>query len=559
MKNKLLTIFLLITSLSVFSQINYYVDGQNGNNSNNGLTSGNAFKTIQFAVNSATHGDTILVMSGIYSNLTFGTIDIWKEERTVDIANKMSANNLYLTIKPLIAGTVTIKGDGFYIFQIRNSSYIKIEGFNIVGEAQNIPLSLAFQYQFTYKDAGGTILERVPTGSTPAQISALTLPVLNNIKRPTYFNTSAISVNGSHHIDITNNNVNYMPGEGIRSFTSDFLNIIGNKVSGCSSKSSFGVHGLSVYNMNSNIDATNSTFTDVRILIAKNEVYNNVNEVYSWSEQKTFITPQIDEGKGITVQRCTNAYLWLNGKIRLENNISYNNGFSGIHINSGDRIEIINNTCYGNNQTTLVTNLGDQHGISLQDAHTALVANNIVQASATTGGFVIKVGSTSNNIVINSNILFGNIHPSAIPYSTNTQNVNPNFVNPSLFDFSLQNNSMAINNANSSYAPATDFFGNTRNTPDIGAIEYLAPLSINNFTAQNESLIIYPNPTNDGIINLKNNSENEKISIYSINGKLITDIELKLGETKIDLSNLPNSIYLIKKGNKIAKIIKNSH
>ena len=555
MKKNIIIILLIVLNFSAFSQVNYYVDGQIGNNSNNGLSSSSAFNTIQFAINQATHGDTIFVLPGVYSNTTFGTIDVWKEERTMEVADKLSANSQYLTIKPLTSGTVTLKGDGFCIIQIKNSSYIKIEGFNIQGESLNIPLSFALQYQFTYKDSNGTILERVPAGSTPAEIETLTLPVLNNIKRPTYFNTSGIQVNGSHHIDLLNNTVINMPGEGIRAFTSDFLNIIGNTVSNCSSKSATGVHGLSVYNMNSSIDASNISNPNVRIFIAKNKVHNNINEVYSWSEQKTFIVPHIDEGKGITVQRCTNDYNWLNGKIRIENNISYNNGFSGIHVNSGDRVEIVNNTCFENNQTTLISGGGEQHGISIQEGTDIKVSNNIVQANATLG-VVIKVSANSSNVIITDNIFFGTIHSSAIPVSTNTQNVNPNFTNSNIFDFSLLSSSTALNAGNTSYAPLTDFFGNTRNIPDIGAIEYQAPLNINGF--EKKLLNLYPNPTN-GEIKFVNSNEIEIAEIFNIFGQLTKTFNLISGENRLDISNISDGIYFVKIGVNTDKIIKKSH
>jgi parallel beta-helix repeat protein len=474
---KFLLLFLLFITFNAFSRVNYYVDGTNGSNTNAGTSTTSAFKTIQRAVTSATHGDMILVMPGVYSNATYGTVDIWKTERTIDVKDKLSASGQYLTIKPL-SGNVTLKCDGFAIIQVRNSSYIKIEGFNIVGEP--VSLATALQYQFTYKDAGGNILERVPPGSTAAQIAAMTLPVLNNIDRPTYTNTSGISVNGSHHVDLLNNTVSGTPGEGIRAFTSDFMNIIGNTVSGCSGTSAAGVHGMSVYNMDSNIDAANSSFAGVRILIARNNVYSNINGVYSWSEQKTFITPHIDEGKGITVQRCSNAYLWFNGKMRIENNISYNNGFSGVHINSGDRVEIVNNTCYDNNYTSRVSGGGDQHGISVQDGHNVIVANNVAQSfPAVAGGVVIKVGASSTNVTLVNNIFYGNIHSSAVSIATNTQNVNPNFANAGSADFSLMSTSPAINAANATHAPTIDIYGNARTTPDIGAIEFQGALPVN--------------------------------------------------------------------------------
>ncbi len=469
----------LTTGCSSITNV-YYVS-PTGSNDNNGKSTFTPFSTISYASTVASHGDKIYVMAGTYSNTSFSNtpIDVWSNESTVEILNKLTSDsNKYLIIKPLTPNTVTLKGNGVNIVLIRNSNNIKFEGFIIQGEASNITLSYAREYQFTYKDASGNILERVPRGSTDDQIAAMTLPILSGITRPSYFNTSGIMVGNSHHVDVLNNVVNNMPGEGIRSFDSDFLNIIGNEVYSCSSRSATGVHGLSVYTANSSIDAANSTYSGIRILISKNKVYNNVNGLYSWSSTKTHIDPKIDEGKGITVQRCTPAYGWNDGIIRIENNIAYLNGFSGVHVNSGNRIEIINNTVYNNNITSATSGIGNAHGISVQDANDIIIANNIAQSyPVVASGNALNISAnsgTSGYITVEKNLIYGTESSS---FASNITGSSPLFVNPSTGDFSLQETSPAINAASNTYAPSTDYLGNTRSNPDLGALEYVGPVT----------------------------------------------------------------------------------
>lgn len=555
------TIFICLSIIN-HAQTNWYVSttGQDING-NGGFSI--PFKTVTYASTKASPGDTIFVMNGTYNNTTYGTYDIWKTEQAVRI-NNFNPTGIpnYLTIKPYNNQPVKFKCDGDFIIQVKNSSYVSIEGFEVEGEVNNIPLDSGLKYQFIYKDVMGNIQQRVPVGSTPAQIATMTLSVLSNIERPTYFNTSGISINNSHHVKILNNHVYNMPGEGIRSFTSDYLNIIGNTVYNCSRRSATGVHGLSIYTLNSNLDPANATNPNTRVLIAQNLVYNNFNEVYSWSETKTLITPHIDEGKGITIQRCTPSYSWTVGKIRIENNISYNNGFSGIHVNSGNRIEIVNNTVFENNQTSQITLQGDQQGISLQDANDFLITNNIIQANPTiNNGFALKLSANSAIIGTNSitnNFINGNMSANSITLATNTFTGSPQFVNPTISNFNLQPTSFAINNALLTNSPLNDFYNNIRGSmPDIGAIEYFLTTNITK-SYDNEALSIYPNPFSNTIF-IQNIPNKNNIEIYNSFGQKIQTIE-HTSEAKslgIDLKHLSSGIYIIKIDVNYYKIIKN--
>lgn len=478
LKNKIiLAVFSLTASMNLIGQTNYFV-ADNGIDSNTGLSIAAAFNTAQKAVDVATHGDTINVLGGPYSNATFGTVDIWKEERTIHIKNKLNAiNEDYLVIRPYQKELVKLNGDGAFIIQIVNSSYIHVEGFEIEGETNNIPLAFAEQHKFTYKDEDGNILQRVPPNTSDEAVANMTFPVLSNITRPTYFNTHGISVNRSHHIKILNNIVHHTPGEGIRSFTSDYLTINGNIVHNCSRRSATGVHGLSVYTL-----ASIDEVTAYKVFIENNRVYDNYNEVYSWSQSKTIITPHIDEGKGITVQRCTPDKGWKNGRVLFQNNLTYNNGFSGLHVNSGERVDIINNTSYHNS----FTGSGNQHGISAQGSNDIKIINNIIVNNPALNGKGINIGNTGSYIIKN-NLLSGTIDADANAIDQNTIFADPLFVDVNNFDFSLQSTSSAIGAASSNDAPALDYLNNSRDTnPDIGAIERQACTPI--LALQNETI-----------------------------------------------------------------------
>ena len=65
----------------------------------------------------------------------------------------------------------------------------------------------------------------------------------------------------------------------------------GNGVSGCTRRSAIGNHGLIAHS----IQVANS-YSGTRNRIIGNLVYDNVNELFSWSELKTFISTDIDEG-----------------------------------------------------------------------------------------------------------------------------------------------------------------------------------------------------------------------------------------------------------------------
>jgi len=196
-------------------------------------------------------------------------------------------------------------GDGANIFRVQNCSYLRITDLEIVGEVENILLSTANAVQFAYLDGSTAsnppiasdiqfrdedcVSNCVPNAVEEGEIYSDLDGV--DVIRPSYVDTRGLYLSDVHHIDILNNHIHHMPGGGTRS---------GN---------------------------------DYRINILKNKVHHNYNEQYSWAPSKVVITPHIDEGKGISLQRneTTSSVNWDNGRILVANNLCYFNGFSGVH------------------------------------------------------------------------------------------------------------------------------------------------------------------------------------------------------------------------------------
>jgi len=68
---------------------------------------------------------------------------------------------------------------------------------------------------------------------------------------------------------------------------------------------------------------------------------------------------------------------------------------------------------------------------------------------------------------------------------------------------------------------------------------------------------IIPNPSNDVISIILKNSDNEKIEVVDVSGKLIYSEVLSTIKTKLDVSDFVKGVYFIKTNNQITKFIKN--
>ena len=550
----------LLSSLSLSAQAAWYVSTTLGSNSNGGLSPSAPLQTVQYAINSGfiAPGDTIYFV-GQNSNVSYnpaysfsGNINdphIWTQENSVSINNLNGTANNYIYIRPY-DNTTVLKGDGANIFRIQNSSFLKIEGFELYGEVENIPLATAEALQFLYREVDSTTTYyRVPPGTPDSIVDTMTFAPLANITRPSYTDTRGMYLSNVHHIDIIGNKIHHTPGGGLRVAECDYINILQNEIHDCSRKSYSGTHALVVTKATSQ-----DTSEAYKINISRNRVHHNYNEIYSWAPTKTFITARIDEGKGISLQRNSGLLGWTHGRFLISNNLCYWNGFSGIHSNEGESMDFVNNTCYMNSYTNSVTYAsnpaGNNIGASAAGGDDIRFFNNAIVIDAGWGGFPISVAATTN-VEVADNIVFGlngtlNHDPDVTSIELNTTVADPNFVAANIFDFRLQVGSPAIGLANTAYAPADDFNGDLRDAnPDLGAIEFFSGLALS--AAKDISLKAFPNPFSAHIILQGYEIQPETIIVRNILGQQMP-ISLSLiseNTYKIECTELPSGIYIL--------------
>lgn len=567
MQKTFLLALLLLNSVS-FSQTNYFINQKTGSDINNGLSPTSAFKSIahytKLSNGYITPGDSIFLIGEFTNNsydtsYTFSSISdshLWHSENTISINNIHGNASNYITFMPYDSTTI-LHGDGGNIFRVQNSSYLNIIGFEIEGEVTRIPLSTAFAVQFVYLDSStvdtknptlSEVLYRVQPGTPISVIDTSTYPLLGSVNRASYTDTRGLYLSNVNHINIKKNNIHHMPGGGLRVASCEFITIDENEVHYNSLRSYSGTHGLVVTKATST--DTNSVY---KILVTRNKVHHNYNEVYSWAPTKTIITPHLDEGKGISMQRNQASNGWLHGRILIANNLCYWNGFSGVHSNDGDRMDFINNTCFMNSYTGTITDTSKKAnniGMSSSDGIGMRMINNIVIIDNNVGGFALSsVGNP--DLFVKDNIIFGmnggtlRTDPDVTSVEINTQILDPKFTNPSTFDFSLMSSSPAIGNADASLAPTNDLFGNIRDSaPDCGAIERITNTSV--FENKKIVLSIFPNPFIDKFT-IRFEEEIKTIQVYDIQGKLInTNWNLVNSNTaKVNVHNFEPGTYLV--------------
>lgn len=553
---------MVLIASSLFGQSTWYVSQQSGSDSNSGQSTLSPYETIAHALNGSVQpGDTVKLM-GLFHNDSFdpaysysGNISdphIWHGENSIRINNLDGAPGAYITFMAFDSNTV-LRGDGGNILRVSNSSYLRFVGFEVAGQVDSIPLATALALQFLW-DSSGTVVHRVPPGTPDSIVGATTFPVLGSVPRPSYTDTRGIYLSNVHHIDLLENQVHHMPGGGIRVSECDYINIIGNEIHNCSRKSFSGTHALVVTKANS-FDSLDTH----KINILRNEVHHNYNEIYSWAPTKSIITPHIDEGKGISLQRNDTVNgNWRHGRFLVANNIAYWNGYSGVHSNGGMRMDFVNNTCYMNSYTKSVTYAGTTSGgnigISTSDGDDIRIVNNISVIDGNLGGNAIAAANTIG-LVVSENIIHGtpgpiNEDPDVVAVQVNTQMVDPLFVDPANFDFQLQANSPAKDAGDTNFAPSDDFFGQIRDAnPDLGAIEFLPLIGFDISASPLSSLSVHPNPGRNLFV-LRSEHDLSGLKVYDMQGRavgeMVNRIEVSSHELRLDFQNLPAGMYFLR-------------
>ncbi|MFB7037435.1 MULTISPECIES: sigma-70 family RNA polymerase sigma factor [unclassified Streptomyces] len=427
----------LRTSLPAKAPAPTYFVSPGGSDSNPGTSAGSPFRTLQKAADTAGPGDVVAVMNGTYTEPRKGSNVL-----TVKRSGRPGAPitfTAYPGHRPVLNPKTAWNGISVY-----GASHVVIKNLEVKGN--NAALSLA--------DA-----ERSSSKTDPT------------------YNTNCISVEKNresgtfpHHVDIIGNLVHDCAGGGISAIEADHVDIIGNHVHSNGWFTVYGTSGISVLTPR---DTGGDGSQPYKIRITGNRVHDNETKV-KWEGCRCY-----SDGNGIIVDttkgdpgRGRPAY---NGRVLVANNISYDNGGSGIHAYKSQHVDIVHNTAYLNGRSTRIKT--PYANIFAHDSTDVRLLNNIAYGRP---GQATNSKSHNVNVTYDYNVYFGGRAPET--KGPHDIIADPKFTAPGKnpnADFRLTKGSPAIGSGTPFPAMTTDFTGAIRKggAPDRGAYSFGASTS----------------------------------------------------------------------------------
>lgn len=395
----------------------YYVDGDAGDDNNAGLSEADAFQTLNHAVSVTNPGDTVLVMNGIYLGEGNSTA-------TLRI-NRAGTPDNWITYRAYPGHKPLIQSNGAWQAVRIEASYIVVDGFEIRGIRDQVPFAeaeAAFN-NFRYNDAG--MIPRVH--GTGIQLSAFNI--------------------------VRNNVVHNFGGSGIEVEDIDSVIVEGNTVYDNSHYSPMGHSGISVHRPE-NVDNASLGLegTKYKIIVRGNISHSN----YNLFPCGCFNYEKATDGNGIIIDQSVGYDGWT----LVANNVTFNNGGSGIHTYRTRNVDIINNTSYQNAQHPDIE--GDLYARRSENVN---IINNIIYARP---GERVTSDNGGTNITYAYNIYYDGSDSPILPTALGEGDLiaQPKFYNPSLdpneADFRISSSSAAIDSGADNYLPMTDIRGVVR-------------------------------------------------------------------------------------------------
>lgn len=421
---KLLIVYLMILASGFYLEArNLYVIRDSGNDNNSGLSTKEAFRTLQKAADVVAPGDIVYIGNGVYDSADA------RGENVLEIKTS-GTKDAWITWKVLKGHNPVIRSNGWAAISVQASYHI-FEGLTLIGYNDEIALKHAIA------DA-------------------------QNVTPNPLYNTNGITVDGRkcavnnkpHHVIVRDCIVGKFAGGGITGLEMDYLTVENCLVFN---------NGWYMRYAGSGITTLNNWAFDYapgyHVVIRNNMVWNNKTLV-PWGA-----TGKLSDGNGILldvtdpktpnlanadgdvfIEQTTSKKkkpeinpdipgkpLWKNRAL-IENNISVFNGGSGIHCFRTSHVDILNNTTYFNGVSV------DYEELFPNMSNDVVIKNNIIVPRP--GGRV-----TSNNR--NKNIVWdGNVYPveQNIFKGPNDIVAMPEFVNPYTdlmrADFRLKNGNM---------------------------------------------------------------------------------------------------------------------
>ncbi len=409
-------ILMFFASATMLHAGSYFVSG-NGLDTRDGSTETLAFRNLSKAAGVVNPGDTVWILTGTYSPFTI---------------TRSGSAQASIVWKKKLGATPEIKSNAWDAINIA-ASYQVIDGLTITGNNGNVTLAAA---EADYDAAGSG------NGS---------------------INGNGISIDGRnvitkyHHITIRNCIVRKCGGGGINAMASDHVIIEDNQVYENAWYSRYGCSGISILS-SANVDQD----TGYHMIVQRNRVWNNRGLV-KWKQIDKY-----SDGNGIIVDSDKDHN--FTGKTLVCNNVSFNNGGSGIHSFKSQNVDIFNNTTYYNGLKVGYASCFAGSSTNVR------IFNNIMYAAP-------NLPPNSNwgntNVTYDYNIYYGGT--AAVVPGAHSLTSNPGFINLStnsdVADFRLISTSNAKNAGTTVSEVTKDILGVARpqgSAYDIGAYEYVA-------------------------------------------------------------------------------------
>jgi Putative Ig domain len=406
---------------SAFAGKTWYVGS--GANAKDSVTNANnsqatPFRTLGKAATVVNPGDTVLIMNGTYSYFT------------VTRSGTSDTDAGRITWKAFPGHHPEIITAWWQAINVQ-ASYQTFDGITFTGNNDNVNLADAeADMEIDTKDS------KKYFGDPKFNNSGIQLDNRNK-------------ANKYHYLTVRNSLFRKFGCIGVATFEADYTVIENNKFYENAWYSRYGCSGASMFPANASPSDPNTGYRN----IIRNNIFWNNKGLVKWRRENTdpvtnvvTVVKSYSDGNGFILDITADDY---NGRTLITDNLTVNNGGSGIHAYKTRNVDIVNNTGYMNG-----TKVG-YADIFAQSTTDAVIRNNI--AYAREGG---QVNSNSKlvNVTYDYNIYFNGT------IAKGTQGANdivadPKFVNPSIepctedantptvtctADFSLQGNSPAI-------------------------------------------------------------------------------------------------------------------